>query len=67
MKIFAAFFNLLFSWMNLIQMFNYCWILGITGNVSIDENGDRYSDYSLLDLDPQQDKFVVSFSLFFSI
>ncbi|MFH4977786.1 hypothetical protein AB6A40_004495 [Gnathostoma spinigerum] len=32
--------------------------VGITGNVSIDENGDRYSDYSLLDLDPQQDKFV---------
>lgn len=33
--------------------------LGITGNVSIDHNGDRYSDYSLLDLDPKQDKFVV--------
>ncbi|KAI6182296.1 Guanylate cyclase [Aphelenchoides bicaudatus] len=31
---------------------------GITGNVSIDGNGDRYSDYSLLDLDPDQDKFV---------
>jgi len=31
---------------------------GITGNVSIDSNGDRYSDYSLLDLDPLQDKFV---------
>ena len=32
---------------------------GITGNVSIDANGDRYSDYSLLDLDPVQEKFVV--------
>ncbi|CAD6186274.1 unnamed protein product [Caenorhabditis auriculariae] len=32
--------------------------VGITGNVSIDTNGDRYSDYSLLDLDPQQGKFV---------
>ncbi|KHN79068.1 Atrial natriuretic peptide receptor 1 [Toxocara canis] len=32
--------------------------VGITGNVSIDENGDRYSDYSLLDLDPAQEKFV---------
>ena len=32
--------------------------LGITGNVSIDNNGDRYSDYSLLDLDPNQDRFV---------
>ncbi|CAB3407869.1 unnamed protein product [Caenorhabditis bovis] len=31
---------------------------GITGNVSIDKNGDRYSDYSLLDLDPEKDKFV---------
>ncbi|VDM14099.1 unnamed protein product [Wuchereria bancrofti] len=42
--------------------------VGITGNVSIDENGDRYSDYSLLDLDPQQDKFVVSlFSLNFEL
>lgn len=32
--------------------------LGITGNVSIDNNGDRYSDYSLLDLDPDMDKFI---------
>lgn len=38
--------------------------VGITGNVSIDKNGDRYSDYSLLDLDPQQNKFVVSISGF---
>ena len=27
--------------------------------MSIDANGDRYSDYSLLDLDPVQEKFVV--------
>lgn len=33
---------------------------GITGNVSIDDNGDRYSDYSLFDLDPVKEKFVVS-------
>lgn len=32
---------------------------GITGNVSIDNNGDRYSDYSLLDLDPNKGKFTV--------
>ncbi|CCD73355.1 Receptor-type guanylate cyclase gcy-28 [Caenorhabditis elegans] len=32
--------------------------VGITGNVSIDHNGDRYSDYSLLDLDPVQNRFV---------
>ncbi|KIH56072.1 hypothetical protein ANCDUO_13751, partial [Ancylostoma duodenale] len=30
----------------------------ITGNVSIDANGDRYSDYSFSDLDPAVDKFV---------
>lgn len=35
--------------------------LGITGNVSIDSNGDRYSDYSLLDLDTEKGKFVVGF------
>ncbi|KHJ99445.1 hypothetical protein OESDEN_00554 [Oesophagostomum dentatum] len=34
---------------------------GITGNVSIDANGDRYSDYSLLDLDPSVDKFEVAY------
>uniref|UniRef100_A0A914WK42 Guanylate cyclase n=1 Tax=Plectus sambesii TaxID=2011161 RepID=A0A914WK42_9BILA len=39
------------------KMWNRTFV-GITGNVSIDENGDRYSDYSLLDLDPTQDKFV---------
>ena len=38
--------------------------VGITGNVSIDHNGDRYSDYSLLDLDPAQNKFVVRLSRF---
>uniref|UniRef100_A0A158Q971 Guanylate cyclase n=1 Tax=Enterobius vermicularis TaxID=51028 RepID=A0A158Q971_ENTVE len=31
---------------------------GITGNVSIDSNGDRYSDYSLLDYDPDRNEFV---------
>uniref|UniRef100_A0A915DTZ4 Guanylate cyclase n=1 Tax=Ditylenchus dipsaci TaxID=166011 RepID=A0A915DTZ4_9BILA len=39
------------------KMWNRTFV-GITGNVSIDHNGDRYSDYSLLDLDPAQDKFV---------
>lgn len=33
---------------------------GITGTVSIDANGDRNADYSLLDLDPVQNKFQVS-------
>ncbi|KAL8577966.1 hypothetical protein ACOMHN_011517 [Nucella lapillus] len=32
---------------------------GITGTVSIDENGDRNADYSLLDLNPEKDKFEV--------
>lgn len=44
---------------SIIANITFILFLGITGNVSIDENGDRYSDYSLLDLDPRQDKFVV--------
>ncbi|KAK7476490.1 hypothetical protein BaRGS_00032238, partial [Batillaria attramentaria] len=32
---------------------------GITGTVSIDANGDRNADYSLLDLDPASNKFQV--------
>lgn len=33
---------------------------GITGNVTIDSNGDRISDYSLLDLNPETGMFEVS-------
>jgi len=32
---------------------------GITGKVSIDENGDRNADYSLLDLNPDTGLFEV--------
>lgn len=32
---------------------------GITGNVSIDGNGDRLSDYSLLDMNPETNLFEV--------
>ncbi|KAG8177289.1 hypothetical protein JTE90_007205, partial [Oedothorax gibbosus] len=32
---------------------------GITGNVSINEKGDRYVDYSLLDMDPDTGNFEV--------
>lgn len=32
---------------------------GITGTVSIDENGDRNADYSLLDMDPVTGNFQV--------
>lgn len=32
---------------------------GITGNVIIDKNGDRISDYSLLDMDPETGYFHV--------
>ncbi|XP_046544538.1 receptor-type guanylate cyclase gcy-28-like isoform X3 [Haliotis rubra] len=32
---------------------------GITGTVSIDQNGDRNADYSLLDLNPDTDTFEV--------
>lgn len=34
-------------------------ILGITGDVRIDENGERDADYSILDLDPITGKFEV--------
>ena len=33
---------------------------GITGKVSIDANGDRNADYSLLNYDPTADKFTVA-------
>ncbi|KAL1122571.1 hypothetical protein AAG570_002901, partial [Ranatra chinensis] len=32
---------------------------GITGEVNIDDNGDRVTDYSLLDMDPETGKFKV--------
>lgn len=32
---------------------------GITGDVNIDENGDRIADYSLLDMDPETSRFEV--------
>ena len=35
-------------------------ISGITGNVSIDDNGDRNADYSLLDMDPDTGEFEVT-------
>ena len=33
---------------------------GVTGNMSIDSNGDRSADYNLLDLDPDMKEFRVS-------
>lgn len=33
--------------------------IGITGNVTIDKNGDRISDYSLLDMDPESGLFHI--------
>lgn len=33
---------------------------GITGDVHIDANGDRFADYSLLDMDPETNKFEAS-------
>lgn len=32
---------------------------GISGDVHIDENGDRIADYSLLDMDPRTNSFEV--------
>ena len=40
-------------------------ISGITGTVSIDENGDRNADYSLLDMNPKTHKFEVHFAVLF--
>jgi len=39
---------------------------GITGTVSIDANGDRNGDYSLLDMNPKTGQFQVSASLKFN-
>ena len=36
---------------------------GISGNVSMDGNGDRNADYSLLDMDPGTGLFQVSAKL----
>jgi len=38
-------------------------LVGITGTVSIDANGDRNADYSLLDMDPNTGQFRVIISL----
>ena len=34
---------------------------GVTGNVTINENGDRSADYSLLAMDPDTGNFTVMF------
>ena len=34
---------------------------GVTGNVTINENGDRSADYSLLAMDPDTGNFTVIF------
>lgn len=39
---------------------------GITGNVSIDSNGDRLSDYSLLDMNPNNSHFEIVANYFHS-
>lgn len=39
---------------------------GITGNVSIDMNGDRLSDYSLLDMNPNNSQFEIVANYFHS-
>lgn len=38
---------------------------GITGEVIINENGDRVASYSLLDMNPKTSKFEVSGVLYF--
>lgn len=36
-------------------------VTGITGDVNIDENGDRIADYSLLNMNPETSKFEVKY------
>ena len=39
-------------------------ISGVSGNVSINDNGDRSADYALLDMDPKTGVFEVTKSVF---
>ena len=45
--------------LDLIQIVGSLFISGITGNVSINDNGDRDADYALLDMDPETGIFQV--------
>lgn len=54
--------NALYKPINGTQLTHLMWnrqFKGITGNVIIDKNGDRISDYSLLDMDPVTGYFHV--------
>ena len=42
-----------------LQIVSSMFISGITGNVSINDNGDRDADYALLDMDPETGIFQV--------
>ena len=37
----------------------YIFVSGVSGNVSINGNGDREADYALLDMDPKTGRFDV--------
>ena len=48
-------------WKLIIYIYIYIYhVAGITGTVSIDANGDRNADYSLLDMNPKNGEFQVS-------
>lgn len=48
--------------MTFVLSHNYIQLIpGITGDVNIDENGDRIADYSLLDMDPETSRFEVRY------
>lgn len=42
-------------------------LAGISGNISMDENGDRNADYSLLDMDPATGQFQVRLIVYYII
>jgi hypothetical protein len=43
-----------------IKAYYFYLFSGVTGNVSINANGDRSADYALLDMDPTSGSFHVS-------
>lgn len=53
---------------NINSFFCYSvYFIGITGNVSIDDNGDRNADYSLLDMNPDTGAFHVSYKAIYIV
>ena len=50
-----------FLFLHFDSQITFLFSIGVTGNVTIDDNGDRSADYSLLDMDPNTGNFRVIF------